>query len=106
MLIFIFFFILMVVAVEAMTGLLVMSLFFSRFRDWFASRNTFCEELISCGYCTSVWVAFLPAIFLSCVQVWISPFIAFFIFWLALHRMSNYLHNFNDKWLDKRYSKE
>ncbi len=103
---FIFLFLLSVVAVEAMTGLLTVSLFFSGFRDWFSSRGEFFEELISCGYCTSVWVAILPAVFLSCFQVWISPLVAFLIFWLALHRMANYLHGFNDKWLDKRYSKE
>jgi len=105
MLTFIVFFLVCIIAVEAAVELLVKSVIFDGFSTWFASLGTFAKELISCGYCTSVWVAVLPALFLAYFQDWASGLIVFPLFLLALHRSANYLHNINDKHFDKDYDK-
>ncbi len=93
-----------VVFVEASTELLVKSVFFAPIRKYVGGKNEFLNSLITCGYCTSVWVAIIPALCLASLQSFCPPVAAFFLFWLALHRMSNYLHNINDKYFDKFYS--
>jgi hypothetical protein len=60
---------------------------------------------MSCGYCFSVWAA-AGVVFtigtsydftgISVVDLGLTS--------LIVHRLSNYLHNFNDCWLDKYYN--
>ncbi len=106
MLEFIFLFILLAISVEATTELLVKSIIFAKFRERLILKGGLLKELISCGYCSSVWVAMLPALLLSGLQDWFHPLVAFPVMVLCLHRSSNFIHNFNDKWLDKFYSKK
>ncbi len=105
MTVFIVFFLVCVIAVEALTELLVKSVIFERFQFWFASLGAFAKDLISCGYCTSVWVAILPALFLAYLQSWANGLVVFPLLWLAVHRAANYLHNISDKHFDRHYDK-
>jgi len=93
-----------IVFVEGTTELLCKSLIFTSFRKWASKKHPFLKDLIGCGYCTSVWVAIAPAIYLSFVvlpgELSFPLFIPAVVFY---HRMSNYLHNFCDKHLDKFY---
>ncbi len=98
-------FLLCVVVVEALSELIVKSGILSKPREFVKQQSEFVKELISCGYCTSVWVSIIPAIYLV-TQVNINPLAAFLIIWFSLHRLANYLHNINDKHFDKFYSKD
>lgn len=105
-----------VVAVEATTELLVESKLFAPLRNWVGKRAITVEpeteptlrlmawaklfELVTCGYCVSVWVALFYASTLP--ALWTSPLdetvargthlINFLVRWLVLHRLSNWLH--------------
>jgi hypothetical protein len=103
---FLVLFILSVVFVEALTELFVKSLIFSRLREFVKSKNDFVKDILSCGYCTSVWVSLFPALYLSHVQTFCAPLVGFLLFWVSLHRLANYLHNINDKYFDKFYAKK
>ncbi len=112
--------ILCVVVTEAIVELLCKSRLFLPLRNfidnitskdsWFCKNIVgFINKIISCGYCTSVWVSSV-----------ITPLVIFFSEgyeitniknWLLVimlvifvHRVSNYLHMFIDKWVDKFYS--
>lgn len=94
--------------VEGTTELFVKSLLFDKLREFLFKKSSFLQKLLSCGYCTSVWVAILPAIFL--IFKIIKPEIILAPVWflglvVVLHRLSNYVHNINDKYFDKFYSK-
>lgn len=95
------------VFVEGVTELICKSRIFSSFRLWLSSRHPFLKELIQCGYCTSVYISFLSTIPWS---IYICMLYSYWLFPLAVllgtvffHRLSNYLHNANDKYLDKFY---
>lgn len=103
--VFLLFLVLAIFFVEAGTELLVKSQIFTKLRGWLGSQGTFIKEMISCGYCTSVWVAVLPALFLSNLQSWVNPVMFFPLGLLFLHRAANFLHNINDKHFDKYYSR-
>jgi hypothetical protein len=112
MVLFIILLMILVVATEALTELLAKSEIFSKFRELIL-KIPFLGEAIKCGYCTSVWVAILPTIVVCSIETpmdhytqgFPSPLI--WVIWLVFfHRMSNYLHNINDKWFDKYYSKK
>jgi len=95
----------LVVFIEATTELICKSLIFSKVREKLVSVHPFIAAMIKCGYCTSVWVAIFPAIYCAYLfdpRWWEFPPL-FVVFMLVLHRLSNYLHNFNDKYLDKFY---
>lgn len=86
-------------AVEAATELIVKSEIFKPLVERVKGSNYFAAKMLSCGYCTSVWLAIPPAIFFALLT---SPILI--VFWvLALHRGANYLHNINDKFFDKYY---
>lgn len=98
-------FFLAVILTELLTELLVKSVIFRPVREGLSKVGSFFKELLGCGYCTSVWMAFGVALILQLAYNLSG------IYWLDLgltalvvHRLSNYLHNFNDKWLDKYYS--
>lgn len=106
---YIFYFICCAIFTEAVTELFTKSLIFSGLREKIVNRGGFVAALISCGYCTSVWVSLIPSLFFVSVMHDLN-YAKFLGMWLfvavVVHRSSNYLHNFNDKWLDKFYSKK
>lgn len=80
-----------IVAVEALTEIIVASDIATRFRTWFYNLNDFTAKLISCGYCLSVWVSMPFALVVP------NGFTDYFILnWvisvLILHRLSNATH--------------
>src|SRR5690606_24212974 len=96
-------FLLAVVFVEGLTELIVKSNIFYNVRSYLASNNEFLGELVSCGHCTSVWVSLLPALYFS---FQFHSLLLIIPLTIVFHRLSNYLHNINDKFLDKYYSKD
>lgn len=93
-----------VILVELLTELIVKSTIFKPFRRRIKSLGSWFRELFSCGYCMSVWVAFgvVLVLQLSYDFTGITP-VDLGLTALIVHRLANYLHNFNDKWLDKYY---
>lgn len=88
-----------ILAVEAATELIVKSEIFRPLVNRLKNAGPFMEKLLSCGFCTSVWVSMPPALVFAGLT---SPVLV--IFWLLVfHRGSNYLHNINDKYFDKYY---
>jgi len=88
-----------IVVTEALTELLVESEFFKFLRDFFDKRAThnrvfeFFSDLLLCGYCTSVWVAFfVMLLYVSSGSVILSVWIDWFLLWLFFHRGSNFVH--------------
>ena len=76
----------LILATEALTKLLRDAEIFNAPRAWLSGRWELLDELISCGYCLSVWVA------------WAVLMLHFFGFgWLisllALHRAANLFHD-------------
>jgi len=90
--------VLAIVAVEAVTEILVAGAIFDVPRAHLLAKQNFFSELIACGHCTSVWVAAsmawaLPGTFTSfiVIDILIKTF--------ALHRLSNYLHEIRVNWI-------
>ena len=52
---------------------------------------TFLDKLISCGYCTSVWVSGLVSIYIR-IDIIDNVFISWIISTFLFHRVSNLLH--------------
>ena len=106
MLFYIIIFLATVVFVEGTTEIISKSELFSSFRDWVAFKNGFFGKLVRCGFCTSVWVAALPAVVFTYTlhTEWYHVPVYFLFFVVVFHRLSNYLHNINDKFLDKFYT--
>lgn len=80
-------------ATEAITQLLTKSEFSSRFlkKPLFKYRKKikffqFIHDILDCGYCTSVWAAIIPTIWLF------TDHLDVVITILILHRLSNLLH--------------
>lgn len=95
------------VVVEGATELICKSVFFIPFRNVVSRVHPTLEELVRCGYCTSMWVAMLPAFSLAYILSpswawWLVFFVPLTVF---IHRMSNRLHDWGDKHLDKFYDK-
>jgi len=94
--IFIITIVLAIIVTEAITELVVKSEFFSFLREWFFNRRkhklfNFIHNLLDCGYCFSVWVAFFVSILLIDLS-FINEYIGWFIAWMVIHRLSNLLH--------------
>ena len=80
--------ILCIIAAEALTQLACKAEIFNRPREWVKSLSQFTNDLLSCPYCVSVWVAiFTTAIYFA----WDSVYL--FVIMLVIHRMSNVLHD-------------
>ena len=79
-------------ATEAITQLLTKSEFSERFlrKPLFKYRKfklfQFVHDILDCGYCTSVWAAIIPTIWL------LTDHLDVVITLLILHRLSNVLH--------------
>lgn len=97
-------FIFSIILTELFTELIVKSVIFKPVRDRIKSINTWFKELMGCGYCISIWVAFGVVLLVQPVYpltgtTWIDlPLTAF-----SVHRLSNILHNCIDKLTDKYY---
>lgn len=93
--------------VEGLTELICKSIIFLPAREKLSEANGFIAKMLRCGYCTSVWVSMLPALFISfCTDIssfWVAKILYFLLYLVIVHRLSNYIHNFNDKFLDKYY---
>ena len=100
-------FILSVFFTEGATELICKSNIFKSFRSKVAALHPFFKELLSCGYCTSVWVATAPAAFLAfrLSNSFGSLVLVFLFLTVVLQRLSNFVHNINDKHFDKYYAK-
>lgn len=97
-------FALAVVLTELLTELAIKSVLLKPPRDALSGLSSWLKELFSCGYCFSVWAAWGVVFVLQLAPgltewYWLNLGLT----GLAVHRLSNYLHNFNDKWLDKYY---
>ena len=99
-----------VIAVEAITQLLTKSEFSIRFikKPLFNKREKkffgFLHDILDCGYCTSVWAAIIPAIWLITDPG--GPIILdIIITLLVLHRLSNVLHFIID-WIDEKRTRD
>jgi len=90
----IWYLILAALTTEAATNLLVKSEISNKFikKPLFKWRKKkicgFLHELLDCGYCTSVWVAIIPALWYLDLAEWFTPFVII----LVIHRLSNALH--------------
>lgn len=94
-----------VLLTELIVELVIKSEIFKNPVTWIRSLGSWFNTLFSCGYCFSVWVAAGVVFFTQTAYPLISNgFVNLAITALVVHRLSNYLHNFNDKWLDKYYS--
>lgn len=93
-----------IVLTELLTELVIKSEIFKAFREKIGSTHSFFRKLLSCGYCFSVWAALGVVLTLNLSYAF-SGIVAidYIVSALLVHRVSNYLHNFNDKWLDKYY---
>ena len=78
--------IILILATEALTKLLRDAEIFNAPRAWLSGRRKLLDELVSCGYCLSVWAA---GIVLALHYIGLSWLIAL----LALHRAANLLHD-------------
>ena len=93
-----------VLLTELLTELVIKEEIIKPARVFIKSRGSWLETLFSCGYCFSVWTAFGVAFLLGLAYnltgwYWVDLTLTS----LLIHRLSNYLHNFNDKYLDKYY---
>ena len=75
-----------IIAVEAIVEIWLESALLDKLRVWIGIKHDLLDELVSCGWCVSVWVA---------VGVFVLIYIG--LWWLliplAIHRASNYLHD-------------
>jgi hypothetical protein len=77
-----------IIAAEAMTQLTCKAEIFNAPRSWLKNLSSFTNELLSCPYCVSVWVAGFTAILYTGYEwSW------WFILLLVIHRISNVLHD-------------
>lgn len=79
-------YLILILATEAMTRLLRDAEIFNAPRNWLSGRWELLDELISCGYCLSVWAA---GIVLALYFFGIGWLISL----LALHRAANLFHD-------------
>ena len=88
---------LIIIAVEAITEILIDGVIFFKFREWiFNSKITFLTIIFSCGYCLSVWVSMGFVYFLPSITGILIPDLIIKTF--ALHRLSNVYHELMKRW--------
>mgnify|MGYP001565349318 CR=1 FL=1 len=100
-------FFLAIALTELIVELFVKSLILKTPREFIKSKSHFLNELLSCGYCSSVWVGqlvvFVTNLFYNFTGVWVIDTV---LTGLIVHRLSNVLHNLvdkTDKYYDLRY---
>ena len=103
--------VLIVVVVEAVVEICVKSLLFDSLRKnvhRVPYLGGFLDKVFSCGHCFSVWASLfmVPVYFVFIVDYKVcfpkSLFLWFFVS-ILIHRLSNYLHMFIDRYVDKFY---
>lgn len=92
--------------VETITEVTIKSLIFKPLRLRISEISNRFKELLSCGYCFSFWVSFFTVLIFSSLKPEIveNDFLNFVVTVLIVQRLSNFIHNFNDCWLDKYYN--
>ena len=94
-----------VILTELITELVIKSIIFKPIRERIKKLHNCLEKLLSCGYCFSIWAAFGVVFLLQpSYNLTGTPVLDWSLVALVVHRLSNYLHNFNDKFFDKYYS--
>lgn len=92
---FILKFFVIVVSIEALTELVVKSVFFSTLRNFFSGGKNklykFVNSILQCPYCFSVWSAIII------ISMSSNEYSLFVLYILSAHRLSNALHNVFDK---------
>ncbi len=93
-----------VLLTELLTELVIKSEIFKPARKILFRLGDWVTKLFSCGYCFSVWAA-VGVVFLTNTSYPLTgnSWLDLGLMALVVHRLSNYLHNFNDKVLDKYY---
>ncbi len=93
-----------VVLTELLTEFVIKSVVFRPAREQIKKLGAWFAQLFSCGYCFSVWSAYGVVLLLGLAYNFTGwYYVDLTLTGLIVHRLSNYLHNFNDKWLDKYY---
>lgn len=77
-----------IIAAEAMTQLTCKAEIFDRLREWVKGLSSFTNNLLSCSYCVSVWVAAFATILYATYE-----YSYLFIILLVIHRGSNFIHD-------------
>jgi len=93
----------LILLTETLVELAIKSQIFKPLRDKLSSLSPWLHELLHCGYCFSVWTSASLCLLFGGLQLSGIWWMDWGITALMVHRLSNYLHNFNDKWLDKYY---
>ena len=90
-------FVLAAIIVEAITNIITKSELFKPVRAFFFEKNKWLHDLLDCGYCTSVWIGFGLAIYITYLE---CDIVNVFMLGLVLHRVSNVVHSLVD-WLNE-----
>jgi hypothetical protein len=77
-----------IIAAEAITQLVCKAEIFDRIRKWLQSTSKFLNDLLSCAYCVSVWIAAFTT-----VLYYFWGYTYLFIIMLVIHRLSNIVHD-------------
>lgn len=108
-----FYFIVAVILTEYLTGFIKNATILTSIRVYFKEKSEFLSELLSCGYCLSVWVSFfvtltLPPFTTDLPSVGKYYLVDFFCSWIMTTSLSNAWHGFRDRYLetykDRRYT--
>lgn len=98
--------VILIILTELTTELLVKSTIFFQLRKALSERSKFLLELLSCGYCFSVWSSLFWCFtfyFFSKVPSLLEPnWLNLLVIWLIVHRGSNLFHGLIDRYFDTR----
>ena len=86
---------------EALTQLAIHADILEPIRAKIRAKSNFFNKLLQCGYCFSVWTAW-PAVYIvfTPIENLITPnFINIFIWTMIIHRLSNFVDDFADRYL-------
>jgi hypothetical protein len=90
---------LVIIAVEAVTEILVASKIFFALRDKISQRGELWATFVNCGYCVSVWVSAAAVLVLPRLIIDHQVDYIFRIF--IVHRLSNVLHELFSRWFGR-----
>ena len=88
-----------IIFVEATTELILNAEILEWFRKLMYKLSSFTGNLISCGYCLSVWISVSVAWYLPIG--FRMPILDFIVAVFVLHRLSNIFHEFMARWLGR-----
>lgn len=101
-----------IILTEAITNIVSKSGVFLPFREFLDKRKglfifNYFNDLVTCPYCFSVWVAWFSVIVLGLtIKVgFLNPYFGYFLTGLVVHRISNVSHYIIDR-LDSRLEME